>query len=247
MVDISHSSWTERDADNNAPSPNGIQIGFAPSTVSQILQATKGAIKRERNRINAFYTTTGTATALVLTLQVTPNGLTKGDRYAFFSSQTNTGEMTLNVNGLGPKQILQKDGAALKAGQIVAGSATTVIYDGTAFCLENYVSNPKFTGTLTVDAVEATTLTGAHVGNGSGLTNLNALSLTGTIDDARLPATMAGKTFSTQVTANSGVNITGALNVSGAFTANGTATVGGSRVLTMADFGAGNGLDADKL
>ncbi|MGQ8630901.1 hypothetical protein ACUTJJ_05365 [Agrobacterium sp. DKPNP3] len=208
MVDISHSSWTERDADNNSPSPNGIQTGYAPTTVGPILWATKGAIKRERNRINAFYTATGSAAALVLTLQVAPDGLNKGDRYAFFSSQTNTGAMTLNINGLGAKAILQQDGAALKAGQIVANTATTVIYDGTAFRLENYVSNPKFTGTLTVDAVEATTFTGAHVGNGSALTNLNASQLTGTIADDRLPVTMIGKTFSSAVTVNGALTAT---------------------------------------
>lgn len=229
MVDISHSSWAERDADNNSPSPNGVQVGYAPTTIGPILWATKGAIKRERNRINAFYTATGTAAALVLTLQVAPDGLTKGDRYAFFSSQTNTGAMTLNINGLGAKSILQQDGAALNAGQVVAGTATTVIYDGAAFRLENYVSNPKFSGTLTVDAVEATTLTGAHVGSGSGLTNLNATQLTsGTVADIRLPATMTGKTFSSAVT------VTGALTAT-TLAGNGSA-VTNVNALTLAGY-----------
>ncbi|XUY25860.1 hypothetical protein RMR21_009605 [Agrobacterium sp. rho-8.1] len=253
MTDISSTDWTPQDEGNISASPNGSQGGFAPNTIPPTIRAIRGAVKRAHNKINAILTTTGTATALVLTHTVAPASLVKGERYAFFASQTNTGAMTLAVNNLGAKSILQQDGTALKAGQVVAGTATCVVWDGTAFRLENYVSNPKFSGTLTADAltvptINGTTITGTLSGNGAAITALNGSNITiGTIDDARLPATMAGKTFSTQVTANSGVNITGALNVSGAFTANGTATVGGSRVLTMEDFGAGNGLDADKL
>ncbi len=200
MVDISHSSWAERDADNNSPSPNGIQNGFPPSTVGPILQATKAAVKRSYNQINAIYTTTGTAAALVLTFTVAPAGLIKGARYAFFASQTNTGAMTLNVNGLGAKSILQQDGAALAAGQIVTGSAITVIYDGAAFRLENYASNPKFSGTVSADAVAATTMTattitGTYTGNGAALTALNASQLTsGTLPNARISGAYDGIT-----------------------------------------------------
>lgn len=209
MVDIIDPKWSEQDAANNGAAPDGIQGAYAPSTIAPILRSTRAAVKRAFNKINAIYTTTGTATALALTFGVVPAGLAKGERIAFFASQTNTGAMTLNVNGFGAKQILQQDGAALKAGQVVAGTATTVIYDGTAFRLENYVSNPKFTGTLTVDAIEATTLTGAHVGSGNGLTNLNASQLTsGTIADVRLPTAMAGKTFSSDVTINGGLTAT---------------------------------------
>ncbi|POO56244.1 hypothetical protein [Agrobacterium rosae] len=185
MVDISDPKWSEQDVANNGAAPDGIQGAYAPSTIAPILRSTRGAVKRERNRINAVYTTSGTATALALTFAVAPDALRKGDRYAFFASQTNTGAMTLNVNGLGAKAILQQDGAALAAAQIVSGSATTVIYDGAAFRLENYVSNPKFTGTLSVDAVAATTITTSGAMTASGtVTSGNVVSAGLTINGA---------------------------------------------------------------
>lgn len=209
MADISNNTWTELDEGNTAPYPNGMAPGTDAPKLYPIIRSTMGAIKRAYNQTNAIYTTTGTAIALVLTFAVAPAALVKGARYAFFVSQTNTGAMTLNINGLGAKSILQQDGAALKAGQIVSGSAICVIYDGAAFRLENYVGNPKFSGTISADAIEATTITGAHVGNGVGLTALNASNIaTGTVDDARLPATMSGKTFSSAVTVNATLTAT---------------------------------------
>lgn len=213
MVDISDPKWSEVDSNNNGVAPDGIQGGYPPNTVAPILRATRGAVKRAYNKINAIYTTTGTATALVLTLAATPDALVKGERYAFFASQTNTGAMTLNVNGLGAKSILQQDGAALAAGQIVSGSAVAVIYDGTNFRLENYISNPKFTGTVSAGTVSATTvtatnITATHSGNGAALTDLNASNIsTGTIADARLPSTLTSKTFSGPITSNGAVLI----------------------------------------
>lgn len=186
MVDISDPKWSEVDADNNGVAPDGIQGSYSPKTVAPILRATRGSVKRAYNKINAIYMTTGTATALVLTLAATPDALVKGERYAFFASQTNTGAMTLNVNGLGAKSILQQDGAALKAGQVVSGSAVAVIYDGTNFRLENYISNPKFSGTVSADAFTTTgaltaaslTLTGTL---SAGATTVASLTSTGAL------------------------------------------------------------------
>ncbi len=200
MADISASNWNEQDVLNNSAAPNGLPKGAQPSAVQLVTTDTRGAVKRFWNRINAFYTTTGTASALILTMQMAPAGYVKGERLAFFSSQSNTGAMTLNVNGLGAKSILQQDGAALAAGQIVAGSATTVIYDGAAFRLENYASNPKFSGTISADAVAATTMTattftGTYSGNGAALTALNASQLTsGTLPNARISGAYDGIT-----------------------------------------------------
>ncbi|WP_156462619.1 hypothetical protein [Rhizobium sp. Leaf262] len=208
MADISASNWNEQDVLNNSAAPNGLPKGAQPSAVQLVTTDTRGAVKRFWNRINSFYTTTGTTSALILTMQVAPAGYVKGERLAFFSSQSNTGAMTLNVNGLGAKSILQQDGAALAPGQIVAGSATTVIYDGAAFRLENYASNPKFSGTVSADAVSATTITGTLSGNGAGITAINASNIaTGTIADTRLPATMSGKSFTTDVSINQTLSV----------------------------------------
>src|SRR4029077_2798834 len=63
------------------------------------------------------------------------------------------------------------------------------------------------------------TTSGSFFGDGLNLTNLNATNLAaGTVNDARLPATMSAKTFSGLITANAGVTLAAnqALNLSGA-------------------------------
>ncbi|NTF06856.1 hypothetical protein G6L37_11855 [Agrobacterium rubi] len=175
MTDITSTDWTPQDEGNISASPNGSQGGFAPNTIPPTIRAIRGAVKRAHNKINAILTTTGTATALILTHTVAPAALVKGERYSFFSSQTNTGAMTLNVNGLGAKAILQQDGTALKASQVVAGSAVCVIYDGVAFRLEQYVSNPAFSGTVSADAFSTTGALSA------GATTVLSLTTSGTV------------------------------------------------------------------
>lgn len=178
--DISDNTWSENEEENNSASPDGLQGGYAPSTISPTVRGTRAGIKRSWNRINASTTSTGTATASVLTYSMGPAVYKKGERFAFWANATNTGAMTLNINALGAKSILRSNGSALIAGDITANCFTELVYDGTAFRL-----------VLSI------------VGNGSALTNLNASNLaTGTVDDVRLPETMTGKTFSSKVTVN---------------------------------------------
>lgn len=145
MTDITSSDWTELDADNTNPSPNGVQGGYQPSTIAPIIRGIRGAIKRAHVRTNPYYTTTGTGNAYVLTYVGAPLAYTKGDPYEFFADRANTGAVTLNVNGLGAKAIIMPDGSALTANQIKAGRVVSVIYNGTSFVMNGYVDqNLKF-------------------------------------------------------------------------------------------------------
>jgi hypothetical protein len=208
MTDIINSLWEPIDVANVHPSPNGVAKEDAPNTVPEVIRAIKGGVKRAYQQSNALFVSTGSGNAYVLTYPQAPEGYAKGIFYKFFVNHTNTGAASLNINGLGVKAILQQDGAALKAGQMVNGSTISVVYDGTAFRLQNYISNPKFSGTLDADAISAATITGTHSGNGAALTALNASNIaTGTIADARLPATMSGKSFTGDVTINQTLSV----------------------------------------
>ncbi|WP_155990542.1 hypothetical protein [Paenibacillus graminis] len=54
----------------------------------------------------------------------------------FKNLETNTGAVTINVNGLGAKPILKANGSAPAAGSLKAGIIYTVRYNGTAFILQ---------------------------------------------------------------------------------------------------------------
>jgi len=203
MVDIIDPKWTEQDISNTSAAPDGVQGGYAPSTIAPILRGTRGALKRFYVQSNAIYTSTGSANGYVLTYSGAPTAYSKGIRYAFWANHTNTGAATLNINGLGARSILQHDGTALLADQIVNGRTVAVEYDGTNFRLTGTTqSNPSFSGTIrAADLI----LTGGVTGNGSGLTALNASNIsTGTIADVRLPSSMTGKTFTGTTTVTAG-------------------------------------------
>jgi hypothetical protein len=75
----------------------------------------------------------GTANALTLALPVPPESYVEGAQVTIKASATNTNAATINVNGLGVKNILTSAGAALVGGEIASGAIYTLTYDGAAF------------------------------------------------------------------------------------------------------------------
>ena len=76
----------------------------------------------------------GTANAITLTLP-TESAIPAyafGQRVVFIAGAANTGAVTVNVSGRGVKAVTA-GGAALGGGELVAGAAYTLFYDGTAF------------------------------------------------------------------------------------------------------------------
>jgi hypothetical protein len=60
-----------------------------------------------------------------------------GNTFSFVASGTNTGAVTINIDGLGAKAVTRDGSIALFANDITAGKVVTVVYDGTRFQLIN--------------------------------------------------------------------------------------------------------------
>ena len=73
----------------------------------------------------------GSANAKTLTLSPDFATYHPGMEVAFRSNSTNTGPMTLNVNGLGVRNIVSPSGNPMAAGDVPGGSILQLIYDGT--------------------------------------------------------------------------------------------------------------------
>ncbi|MEB2843814.1 hypothetical protein [Endobacterium cereale] len=213
MTDLISSDWQELDANNTNPSPNGVQGGYSPSQVAPILRTIRGAMKRSYVQQNPVYTTSGTGNAFIVTYEQAPQGYSKGIIYSFFTDRANTGPATLNINSLGTRNIVHRDGSALTANQIKAGGVLLVVFDGTNFVLLSAVNHDlKLTGAFAVDGstvwhagndgagstLDADLLDGQHGSFYQDASNINA----GTLSDLRLPATMSGKTFTGGITLN---------------------------------------------
>lgn len=88
------------------------------------------------NAVQAYYGAAGgTANALTLTPSPTLTQYLAGVPIGFLASADNTGAATVNISGLGAKNIVRPDGAALRAGDLKNGQAYTITYNGTAFNL----------------------------------------------------------------------------------------------------------------
>jgi hypothetical protein len=132
MSQISSSNWSETANSNNAATPDGWPEGQAPSTVNNCAREMMSALKIDWNERNPTVTSGGSANVHTLTYTTAPTAYVQGHTFAFIAGFTNTGTATLNVNGLGAKNIFM-DGAALAGGEIVASSVIQVMYDGTQF------------------------------------------------------------------------------------------------------------------
>lgn len=111
--------------------------------------------------VSSSYSTGGSANAITLS----PLGLMKGPfeyqtrlKVWFVPANSNTGAATVNVDGLGLKDI-EENGAALTGGELVAGKTTLLEYDGTVFNViyregQGGVDDVfGLTGTVTIDAL----------------------------------------------------------------------------------------------
>lgn len=58
-----------------------------------------------------------------------------GQTFRFVAAGANTGPVTINLNGLGAKDITKTGTTALGAGDIASGAAIQIVYDGTRFQL----------------------------------------------------------------------------------------------------------------
>ncbi len=193
-------------------------------------------------------TVTGTDT---LTGSLTPalTAYAAGNQFSFVVANTNTGAVTINIDGNGAKSITRTGSTALVAGDMVAGQVVLIEYDGTRFQLlnGNSFTNLLVSGTLTYGGV---TLTNAVTGTGKmvldtsptvnnptvtnyvesvvaigTVTSSSTLSLTsGTVQTATLTASTAC-TF-TMPTATAGKSFVLLLKQA-ASTGNGTATFTG--------------------
>lgn len=105
----------------------------------------------------------GANDAYAVTLSPAPAALTAGLVVHFKANTANTGNATLNVNGLGAKNILKNHDQTLSDGDIEAGQIVTVVYDGTQFQMQSQRGLTTGTG-AEVHATSPTLVTPALTG-----------------------------------------------------------------------------------
>lgn len=115
----------------------------------------------------------GTANAITLALAPALTAYVKGQQFTFIASYSNTGAATLNINGLGAKNINRDASNPLNAGDISNALAARVVYDGTNFQLTNPQTGKALSGLISASGL---TIAGNKLAGGtSGTTTVGAV------------------------------------------------------------------------
>lgn len=162
----------------------------------------------------------GTANALTITNTNTISSYVTGQKIAFKAAYTNSGATTVNVDGIGVKNLLRPDGSNLVAADLTAGRMYEATYDGTAFQLHTNLLD------LSDDGV------------GSYIASINASEVASAASAA---AAEAAQTAAEAAQADAEVASAAAVAAAASFTAAGLLTD-----IKTVD-GTGSGLDADLL
>lgn len=106
--------WSELASGNGSNSPDGFPEGMAPGGVNNSAREVMAATKRWYDRRSPVVSTTGAtdgngrAPAYALTYSQAPTNYIQGQVYSFKAHARNTAGATLNINGLGAKQIYMR-------------------------------------------------------------------------------------------------------------------------------------------
>lgn len=92
----------------------------------------------------------GAVNALAITLAPVPAAYVAGMSFRIKAANSNTGATTLNVNGLGTKDVARHDGSVLLDSDIISGAMDEYIYDGTKFLMPGANATPALKRALTL-------------------------------------------------------------------------------------------------
>ncbi len=123
------------------PTPHGTMKGFAgPVAVGDATGLAHAAPVGQVVDGRLFYAQdTGTVNSHIVDLVIAPAAYTVGMQVAFKALHGNTGAATLNLNGLGQKQLVRANGSQLSSGDYLAGAIVTAVYDGSKFVVTSYL------------------------------------------------------------------------------------------------------------
>lgn len=166
MAEVQTSSWSETAASNNSAAPDGWPEGMSYASVNDAAREMMAALKREWNRSHYTVTTGGSATAYTLTFTTAPPAYVTGMTLTFkLHAANSSGAATLNVNGLGAKNLRLMDGSvALPPYVLPLSGLVTVVYDGTQFVvltIADYTPTWKLIARQTISGATASFLSGA--------------------------------------------------------------------------------------
>jgi hypothetical protein len=116
--------WDATDGNNTDLWPEGMSGG----AINNSGRAMQGLLARHYEDHDSSRTSSGSSNAYAVTSSRTIAALFDGLTLVFTPNFTNTGAATLNLNGIGAKDIVRHNGTALTAGDITSAHPVVVVY-----------------------------------------------------------------------------------------------------------------------
>lgn len=169
-------SLTFAGAPNASPTQKGIvQIATQAETDARTLFGSTSAYlalnpSTQRSTLLSDYALDTSASANIIVIAPSPaiTAYTTGQQFSLKTINTTTSPVvTLNVNGLGPKNIVLSNSTSPSIGEIVAGQVIEVEYDGTNFQLQSPSATSHWPVGSVIMHAGSTAPTGWLVCNGS--------------------------------------------------------------------------------
>ena len=124
---------------SNTPNYNLVKPSYQDFADIEVLNGNADIVdttlKYIDDKIDRYGVATGTNT-LVLNLVKAPTSLYEGLEIKFKNTTANTGDVTINVNGLGVKPLLKNTGANIPSGGLKGNAFYSAFYDGSNFILQ---------------------------------------------------------------------------------------------------------------
>lgn len=130
-----NTAWTR---DGQAPATGNIPMANHKFTGMMIGSDATDSITLGQAQASAYAYLGNVAGTNEITATVSPTFVSyiKGQVFRFIAAGSNTIATTININGVGAKNIFKNGSTPLEVGDIIAGSLITVVYDGTQFQLQ---------------------------------------------------------------------------------------------------------------
>mgnify|MGYP003632574380 FL=1 len=185
-----------------------LNMGSKKLTAMAVGTASTDSLTLGQAQANAFgyvASDSGSSNAYVIAPSPAITGYAAGQKFAFLAANVSSGASTLNVSGLGVKNVYYQN-AAISGAMIKAGALILVVYDGTQFQMLS-PANTFLSGTVAIanggtgatSAAAAATALGVGTGNSPQFTAVNVGAATDTTI-TRVSAGLAaveGKTIAT--------------------------------------------------
>ena len=146
MPGENYMDWSTTAASNaNADSSINWAEGQTRASVNDSARSLMAALAKHRNLTNGSISTGGTANAQTFTSGVGYTSVPTGLRVLLHigAGLTNTGAMTLNMDGIGASAVTTSAGANLLAGMVQGSSYTEFIYNGANWVIQSAATNKQ--------------------------------------------------------------------------------------------------------